>query len=88
MYSMLTIDLNKDVAAKARDAFYAELQKKQWKRIPELTTLWFATWKDGTAADAAVTTTKQDVEAAAQAAGVAHYDASVAVSGKPVVWKK
>ncbi|MCZ7591568.1 MAG: hypothetical protein M5U15_05190 [Kiritimatiellae bacterium] len=85
---MLTIDLNKDVSATVRDAFYAELQKKQWKRIPELTTLWFATWKGGTTADAAITTTKQDVEAAAQASGVAHYDASVAVSGKPVVWKK
>ena len=32
--------------------------------------------------------TKDEVEAAAKVAGIQHYDASVAVSGKPVIWNK
>lgn len=88
VYSILSFDLNKGVTDKQRDDFYAELRNNQWKQISALTTLWYATWNDDASSDGIVTKTKAEVEEAATKAGIQHYDASVAVSGKPVVWKK
>ena len=87
-YSLLTLDLNRETSSEARNKFYAELEKLQWMKINQLTTLWYATWKDDVSDQGIIDTTKGDVEKAANAAGVTKYDAAVAVCGKPVVWKK
>lgn len=87
-YSLLTLDLNRETSSEARDKFYAELEKLKWKKINQLTTLWYANWKDEATDQGIIDTTKSDVEKAATAAKVSCYDAAVAVCGKPVVWKK
>lgn len=87
-YSMLTLDLNKEVTSEQRTLFYDKLKELKWKKIDELTTLWFASWEDSVSDDGIISTTKSDVEKAAVAAKVTSYDASTAVCGMPVVWKK
>lgn len=87
-YSLLTVDLNEDVSTDARNQFYAELQKRKWKKISDLTTLWYATWDAKVDASGIIGTTKKDVEDSAQVAKVEHYDAATAICGTPVVWKK
>jgi len=87
-YSILTLDLNRETSSEAREKFYLELEKLQWKKINQLTTLWYASWKDGTTEQGVIDTTKKDIETAAAAVKVTRYDAAVAVCGKPVVWKE
>lgn len=87
-YTLLTLDLNREISSEARDKFYAELEKLQWKKINQLTTLWYATWQDSVSEADIITTTKSDVEKAATAGNVAHYDAGLGICSKPIVWKK
>ncbi len=87
-YSLLTIDLNDDVPNDKRNAFYAELAKRQWRKIEQLTTLWYVDWMAGATDHDIIETTKKDVEESAKTAKIDHYDASTAVCGNPVVWKK
>ncbi|MFZ2327379.1 MAG: hypothetical protein WAW73_10705 [Rhodoferax sp.] len=87
-YTLLTLDLNRETSSAARDKFYEELEQLQWKKINQLTTLWYATWKDDLSEAGIIATTKSDVEVAASAAKVAHYDAALGICGKPTIWKK
>ena len=87
-YSMLSIDLNANVTSDQRKKFYEHLEKKQWKKISLLTTLWYTNWKDGVSEQGMINTTRGDLEEAASYSGVAHYDAALANCGKPVVLKK
>ena len=87
VYSILTLDLNDNVSSTQRESFYKALAELQWRRISEMTTLWYATWKDDATHDGIVKTTKEDVAKAAKQAGIESYDASVAPCLKPYVWK-
>lgn len=84
----MTLDLNRETMPEARDKLYLELEKLKWKKINQLTTLWYATWKDDVSDQGIIDTAKSDVEKAANASGTSKYDAAVAVCAKPVVWKK
>lgn len=88
LHSILSCDLNKGTPGEKRDLFYRELQDKKWFKINELTTLWYASWKEEMKPEAIIKETKADVAAAAAKAEIEHYDAFVAVSGEPVVWTK
>jgi len=88
IYSILSLDLNRGVTTEERNAFYKKLTELKWKKISELSTLWYASWKDDTSGEDIIQTTKKDVDACASISKVSKYDASVAVSGKPVVWTK
>lgn len=87
-YSILSLELNDDVSTEERNLFYKALEKFQWKRINSTTTLWYAHWKSDASDEGIVNTTKNDVEQAAKTSNVKHYDASTAICGQPVVWKK
>lgn len=87
-YTLLTLDLNDEVTSEARNRFYDELTKLGWKKVDDLTTLWYAAWNDSASAQDITNKVKSEVEKAANAAKVKHYDAALGVCGKPAVWKK
>lgn len=87
-HSILTVDLNKDVPGSSRDVFYDELKKYNWVKLPNLTTVWYGSWKDGITDQDIVSGAKEEVRQAAEKAKIQHYDACVAICGTPTTWNK
>lgn len=87
-YSILTVDLNDDVSSQQRKDFGDKLSELKWKKMPDLTTVWYTSWKADVTEEGMINTTKSDVQKAADAARIEHYDASTAVCLKPVSWQK
>jgi len=86
--AMLTVDLN-DVTREQREKFYLELEKKQWKKIKSLTTIWQVGFQDGATEASIIQATKNDVTSAASAAGIRSYDSGVMVGQNfPTTWSK
>jgi len=75
MHVLLTVDLNNLTDSKKREKFYAELEKKQWKKFRTTTTTWHAKFRDDVSAAGAVATSKKEVADAAQVAGIVSWDA-------------
>jgi len=87
-YSILTVDLNNDVSSQQRTTFGEKLTESKWKKMPDLTTVWYTTWAENVTEEGMINTTKKDVQEAADAANIKHYDVSTAICLKPVSWKK
>lgn len=80
MYAMLSLDLDKRTTSEQREKFYEYLKNEKWTKIPKVTTIWYASFKDGVSESGAISTTKTDVANAAAHANVSSYDAVVNVS--------
>lgn len=86
VYVMLTVDLNRDVSAEARQKFNEHLAGAKWTKL-KLTTTWYAKFKDGTTTDGAISETKADVKRAADQAGIRSYEAAAeAGEAAPAAW--
>jgi hypothetical protein len=79
MYAMLSLDLDRNTSTEQRDKFYEYLKNEKWTKIPEITTTWYASFKDTVSESEIISTTKTDVSNAAKHSRVTSYDAVVHV---------
>ncbi len=87
MYAMLSLDLERNTTTEKREKFYEYLKKEQWTKVPNVTTTWYASFKDGATESGIISATKTDVTNAANYAGVTSYNAVVNVGpSKPITF--
>lgn len=72
---MLSLDLERGVSEEQRNVFNEGLKKRNWFKIPKVTTTWSAKFADGVTSSAAQSETKTDVAAAASEAKIKNYEA-------------
>jgi hypothetical protein len=85
MYAMISLDLDKGTSSEQRKVFYAKLKELQWKKIPKVTTTWYANFESTVSRDGIIRITRNDMKKAASAAGIASYDVVLHIgSEKPV----
>ena len=82
-YALLTLDL-KDLpdtteGNKKRDSFYAELKKRRWAKLNDLSTAWSARFTDGWTYKRAVCVTIDDIASAAKLSNVSKWSVAVQV---------
>ena len=76
---MVSIDLESGVTAEQRKAFNEAMKDEKWSKLPDVTTLWTASFTDGATVNGIVDTAKSDVASSARKAKVLRYHAVVGV---------
>jgi hypothetical protein len=87
-YAVATVDLDGGVSSSARNLFNEELKKEKFYKH-KLTTLWTARYTSGWTKAAAFKDARDSIDKAARIAGIAKYEALVALSDDaPTEWRK
>lgn len=76
--AMLTVDLN-GVDSETRTKFNDELSKRNWTKIPKLTTTWRASFGDDVSAEDAETIANHEVWEITKKLNIANWEACVMV---------
>lgn len=79
-YIMMTLDLERGVSEENRQKFYAKLNELKWIKSPDVTTTWSTSWAEPQTSEYATREVREDLAAAAAAAGYPTYH-SVAMIG-------
>lgn len=86
-FTVLSLELNREVPDPRRNKMYEELRRLQWRKLSEAATMWQKVWLDGHATAAYVDAAKQEISTTAKSVGIFDYDAAVVVSNcEPAPW--
>ncbi len=69
----MSFDLEGNVSSESRDKVYAKLRELHWAPVPNITTVWTASFQGEVTPSSAIATARKDLAAAAAAGGVARY---------------
>jgi hypothetical protein len=87
-YAVATVDLDGGVSSSARNTFNDELKKEKFNKH-KLTTLWTVHYTSGWTKASALKDARDSIDKAARIAGIAKYEALVALADEPPTeWRK